>query len=115
MICRGVRAKATGIFRTVTAVILFLVLAGCSELKDGDVASRLTRDRGSFEHLAKMATSKPLSCSEGSDHVLECNDPEALPLFAAINKRDGVRSVQTEGDVPRVASGVYFVTGKTGV
>ncbi len=109
VVCRSVPAWVTGVFRAITSVILFLALGGCSELKDRDVASRLAHDRGSFEQVAKMATSKPLSCSEGSDHALECTDPEALPLFAAINKRDGVRSVQTESGEPRVASGVYFV------
>jgi len=103
------RATAVwGRFHHLIVAGLFLVLIGCSELKDNDIASRLAKDRSTFEQLAKLAEEKQLWCAESSDHTLKCNDPDALPLFERLNKHDGVRSVQTKTDVPRVSDGVYF-------
>jgi hypothetical protein len=113
--CQGVHARVLAVFGAVVSTILFLVLTACSELKDRDIALRFERDRGGFEQLAKMAATKQLSCSERSDHSLECTDAEALPLFAGLNKRDGVHSVQTESGMPRVAGGVYFVMASYGL
>ncbi len=97
-----------GILRGLCSTGLFALMIGCSDLRDNDIASRLANDRSTFERLAKMAKENQLSCFEGTDHVSKCDDPEALPLFETLKKRDGVRSVHMKANVPRVSSGVYF-------
>jgi hypothetical protein len=93
---------------------LFLFLIGCSDLKDSDIASRLASDRSTFERMAKMAEANQLSCFEAPSHVLKCDDPDALPLFERLHKREGVRAVHTKMNVPRVSSGVYFAMATYG-
>lgn len=103
------------ILRGICSACFLLSMIGCSNLNDGDIASRLAKDRPTFERLAKMAEERQLSCSEDAGHVLKCDDPEALPLFERLNKSDGVRSVHTKTDEPHVSSGVYFAMASYGL